>query len=324
MTWTRRGLLIGAGAAWLDAKLPAAAREPVLVVGGPAFGTYVRATLPPDANERAARAAIESVVAAVDAALSPFRPTSEISRFNASAATDWFALSPHAVAVAVEGLKIAAFTGGAFDPTVGGIVGRYGFGPIRSTAPATYADLGVSDGAMRKAAGGVTFDPCGIAKGHALDLMMAGLADLGISDVLTELGGEVAARGRHPEGRPWQVGVEQPGARETAFQRIVRIDGMALATSGDAVNGYDVGGRRYAHIIDPRTRRPAAGGLASVSVMAETAITADALATGLFAMGADAGPEFASRRDIAALFVARDGAALREMQTGAFAAHVLA
>lgn len=324
MHWTRRSLLIGAASAWMAAGLPTAARAEVRVAGGPAFGTYWRATLPPDTDADGATAAIEAVVAAIDAALSPYRDQSEISRFNAMASTDWLPLSGDGAAVAAEGLRIASLTAGAFDPTVGGIVGRYGFGPIHAVGPAAYTDLAVRGNQMRKAAAGVTFDPCGIAKGYALDLMVDGLAGLGIRAFLIELGGEVAARGAHPDGRPWQVGVERPGAAAPSFQRIVHLDGNALATSGDGINGFDFGGRRYSHIIDPRTGEPVEGQLASVSVMAASAMTADGLATALFAMGSDSGPAFATQIGIDALFLARDGSGLRETMTGAFAAHIIA
>jgi len=324
MGWTRRQLLAGAAGAALSARFPGPARAAARTLDGPAFGTYWRAVLPPYADAQRACSAIVAVVGSVDRALSPFRPSSEISRLNASDATDWWALSPDAAAVVGASLRIAGATGGAFDPTVGGIVNRYGFGPIRSDATATFADLAARPDAVRKMTAGVTCDPCGIAKGFALDRMSERLAECGIADHLIELGGEVGARGRHPGGRPWQVGIERPGETPTAFQRVVRLDGEALATSGDSVNGFDFAGRRYGHIIDPRTRRPAAAGLASVSVLAATGMVADALATALYAMGPEAGPDFADRRSIAALFLVRDGAGIREVQTGRFAAHIVA
>jgi thiamine biosynthesis lipoprotein len=83
------------------------------------------------------------------------------------------------------------------------------------------------------------------------------------------------------------------------------------------------GGRRYGHIISPSQGRPADTGLASVSVLAESAMEADALATGLFALGSEAGPDCAEAMELDTLFLVRNGAAFREIMTGNFATHVL-
>jgi FAD:protein FMN transferase len=177
--------------------------------------------------------------------------------------------------------------------------------------------------AVRKAQPDLTLDMCGIAKGHALDRMVDAIEALGSKDFLVEIGGEVATRGQHPEGRPWQVAIESPDPGSQALQRVLDLTGEALATSGDRINGYDHGDRRYSHIIDPHRRRPSSSDLASVSVLAPTAMRADALATALFAMGHEAGPDFAVRNDLPALFLVRDRLGIREIATGAFASRIL-
>jgi len=93
-----------------------------------------------------------------------------------------------------------------------------------------------------------------------------------------------------------------------------------VATSGDRANGYDLDHRRYSHIIDPATREPVTGALASVSVLMESACLADGWATALMAAG-DAGPTLADRNGISALFLFRDGANLRRVLTGTFGRH---
>src|SRR5690606_26444695 len=137
---------------------------------------------------------------------------------------------------------------------------------------------------------------------------------------LIELGGEVFTAGHHPSGRSWQVGIEQPSP-EGGFQKAVALEGVSLATSGNTVNGYTYGGRRYSHIIDPTTGHPAGSELASVTVAAPAAMTADGLATALFAMGPERGPAFAGHTGIEALFIMADG---REVATGRFAERTLA
>jgi thiamine biosynthesis lipoprotein len=270
------------------------------------------------------RTALQAVVASVDAAMSPFRSDSEIGRFNRSDETGWFPLSAPTCQVLREALRVTDSTGGAFDPTVGGIVGQYGFGPIVRRSHGNHAGISVRATAVRKELPDLTLDLCGIAKGYALDRMVSALEALGIGDFLVEVGGELAARGRHPAGRAWQVGIERPEPGEPGFQRVVALAGEALATSGDRVNGYFSGGRRYSHIIDPKRRGPADTGLASVSVLSPTAMHADAMATALFAMGSEGGPEFAERNGLPALFLVRAKDGIREIATGGFADRVLA
>jgi thiamine biosynthesis lipoprotein len=322
---TRRQVLIGAtGAACLAGMPRMAAAARAQVIGGSAFGTYWRVTLPVGANIGLIKAAIGGIVDTIDWALSPFRPDSEISRFNQSSSTGWMAMDADAIRVVKEGVRIAASTGGAFDPTVGPIVGRYGFGPIKGHRTGTYRNISARGTEVRKDHPALTFDPCGIAKGFALDRIVARLDRLGVQAFLAELGGEVFARGTHPGGRDWRVGIERPTPGSVSFQRILRLSGVALATSGDSVNNFMVAGRRYSHIIDPYKAAPVNSDVASVSVIAPRAITADALATALMAMGPQSGLEFAEREGLPVLYLLRAQDGVREFASGTFSAFVVA
>jgi thiamine biosynthesis lipoprotein len=323
MELTRRSLLTGAASAFLAGTLPAQAAG-VRVIAGPAFGSSWRVTLPEGTEEATIASAIRAIADSVDAAMSPFRRDSEVSRFNASDSGDWQTLSPESCAVIRQSIDVAARSRGSFDPTVGSIVGRYGFGPIRALSTGSYLGIAVREDAVKKSEPRLTLDLCGIAKGHALDRMVAALDGFGVTDFLIELGGEVFGRGVHPDGRAWQVGVERPLPGPTTLQRIVRLDGRALATSGGAVNGYTIAGRRYSHIIDPRRGEPADNGIASVSVFMPAAAMADALATALMAMDPEAGMALVEREEIPALFIVREGDALREIMTGSFVNAVIA
>ena len=321
MKLSRRALLLSAGAALLAPALPAwAAAARPHVLRGPAFGASWSLVAAGAWDAEAIRDAFEAVVAATDDAMSPFRADSEISRFNRAATIDWRPLSSAACDVVGEGLRVAALTDGAFNPTVGPLVGRYGFGPIHEGRVGRPGEIEVANGAVRKARPDLSLDLCAIAKGHALDRMVAACRAQGMTDFLVELGGEVFAAGRHPSGRRWQVGIERPSPAG-GFQRAVILDGMSLATSGNAVNGYAHGGRRYSHIIDPATGRPPDSALASVTVAAEAAMTADALATALYVMGPERGADFARGAGIEALFVMEDAS---EVATGGFEARILA
>ena len=300
----RRDLLILGGGTLLATGLPAWAQGP-RAMHGKAFGSAWKLVADVDALDAAAlREDIEAVVAAVDGAMSPFRAGSELSRFNRATTTGWQALSAETCAVVTEALRVAEATHDAFNPTLGPVTGRYGFGPIVEGASGTSQEISVREGGVGKARAELTLDLCGIAKGHALDRMADACMARGVTDFLLELGGEVFSRGRHPAGRTWRVGVEGP----SGFANALSLDGAAVATSGISVNAFSHRGRRYAHIVDPETQRPADSALFSVTVAARTAMTADAFATALFAMGAARGPAFARESGVEALFVTDDGA----------------
>lgn len=318
---TRREFLLGAVGVGTCAALPARAAA-TRQIGGHAFGSTWRVVLPAGADPQPVRAAIAAIVADVDAAMSPWRSRSELTRFNVSRETDWFPTSEATSAVVSESLAVAALADGAFDPTVGPLVRRFGFGPIAGESGGLDR-LSARPGALRKEKPGVTLDLCGIAKGHALDRMAAALEHLGLRDVLIEVGGEVIGLGRHPEGRPWHVAIERPGDGPGSVQRIVAPAGLALATSGHVPNGYSDGRRSLSHIIDPRTARPVENGVAAVSVLAPTASRADALSTALTVLGVEHGAALAERSSLDALFLVRSGKTFSEVMTGVFARHVV-
>jgi thiamine biosynthesis lipoprotein len=144
-----------------------------------------------------------------------------------------------------------------------------------------------------------------IAKGYAVDQVADALRGLGYGDFLIELGGEVRAQGRRPDGAFWRVAIERPDSALRAVFEVVPLRDFALATSGDYRDYYELGGRRISHTIDPRTGRPVEHALASVSVLHPDAVHADALATALTVLGPEAGYALAEREGLAAYFIVR-------------------
>lgn len=301
MTLTRRHFL-ALSTATLAARPGFASTGQTL--GGEAFGSYWRGLFAGDLAGDDVSSLIAQVVAEVDGQMSPYLPGSELSLFNRGGTA---ALSDGIAQVTGAALDLAQRTGGAFDPTVGPLVARYGFGPIRGAEHAGWQALTLSGDRLTRGAAGVTLDLCGIAKGHALDRMADALEAAGAGGFVLELGGEVIARGQHPDGRPWQVGV-QDGAGGLAG--VARLDGMAVATSGLSEQSYETGAGRYGHIIDPRVGAPAGATLASVSVFHDSAMIADGLATALFVLGADRALTHARDTGLATVLVAADGSAI--------------
>ncbi len=311
--------MLCATSAGICAALPAAA---VQYLGGPAFGGSWRAVLPKAIETFSAQRAIASVIEEVDMLMSPWRKDSEISRFNGFRSANWTDLSPQVCTVLAECKVVADLTDGAFEPSIGPLVNRYGYGPIKGKI-AKISDLELQQGSAKKKFHHLTLDLCGIAKGYALDRMATALDELVHDDYLIELGGEIRTGGRHPSERDWNVGIERPG-KDLVFQRIITLGKMALATSGTFQNGYRDNSSQINHLIDPRRSKPVNNDLASVSVLAPTAMRADALATALMVMGPEMGSKFANQQGIGALFLISRGQKFREIITGDFASHILA
>ena len=166
-------------------------------------------------------------------------------------------------------------------------------------------EIDPSAGTLTKTLAGVTCDLSAIAKGYAVDRVAAALRELGHGDFLVEVGGEVRAQGRRPDGSFWRVAIETPDSNARSVFEVVSLHDLALATSGDYRNYYEVDGRRISHTIDPRTGHPIEHALASVSVLHSDAVHADALATALDVLGPEAGYALAQREGLAAYFIVR-------------------
>ena len=230
------------------------------------------------------QAAIETRLAELVAALSHWEPDSALCRFNRTAG-EWVTLPRDLARVVDAGLHLARVSGGAFDPAVGALVDLWGFGP-RGPMPvpdeaAIEEARAVSgwqrldwdrDGQCLRQPGGLQLDLSGIAKGYAADELADRLGRMGIAHCLIEVGGELVGRGIRPDGEPWWVDLEAPPGPALPPLRIA-LHQMGVATSGDYVRG--------AHSIDPRTGRAPDNGVVGVSVVAKTAMAADALATAI-------------------------------------------
>ena len=135
---------------------------------------------------------------------------------------------------------------------------------------------------------------------------------------LIEVGGEIKTRGSKPDNTPWRIGIEKPVTDQRQVERIMQLDNLGMATSGDYRNFFDVNGKRYTHIIDPATGYPVSHNLVSVSVLAESTARADALATALVVMGPEKGVKFAADNHISAMFIIRTSTGFTDKYTGSF------
>ncbi|MDE0005907.1 MAG: FAD:protein FMN transferase [Rhodospirillaceae bacterium] len=264
---------------------------------------------------------------------STYRPDSEVSRFNARPGQEWFGVSPEFLDVLEQAVTVSQLTDGAFDATIGRLVELWGFGagdtlgriPDREVLEQLLSDAGIeylqfrdSPPTVRRTRPGVQLDFSAIAKGYAVDRVWELLSEAGLTAYLVDVGGEVRTRGRRADGRDWSIGVENPEG--TGVAEAVPLRNAAIATSGDYRNFFEYEGRRYSHVLDPRSGWPISHELTAVSVISTTTVMADALATALLVLGPETGLELAEREQIAARLVVRSADGLTVLRTPAFEA----
>ena len=241
----------------------------------------------------------------INQSLSTYREDSEINRFSRFRRVgEEFPVSRDFLRVMTTAARVFALSAGAWDGTVRPLVDLWGFGPSPPVAEppapgkveALLREVGfdrieIRPGALVKRQASVTLDLSSIAKGYGVDQVAEVVRGQGFSDFLVEIGGEVFGAGSRRDGGPWRVGINRPRveAAPDEVYRVVALRDAAFATSGDYRSFFVRDGVRYSHVLDPRTGRPVANGVVSVSVLAPDCTLADGLATAVMVMGAEAG-----------------------------------
>lgn len=280
---------------------------------------------------------IEAELAAINRAMSTYDPRSELSEFNRRQDLRWVPASRGLLEVLDGASRISTATQGAFDVTVGPLVDLWGFGPqygtrqvpndglierVRESVGHQHVQTDPSAGAIRKGHGRTQVDLSAIAKGYGVDRVAMILDRQGVHDYLVEIGGELRARGT-TVGKPWRAGIERPVEGRRVVGEIVGLDNRAIATSGTTQNFFEQDGRHYSHCIDPATARPVEHPPMAVSVVADTAMEADAWATALLVLGPERGYALAQARGLAALLVTASGPTFDVRVTDALRPHLV-
>ena len=308
---------------------------------GPTMGTRwsVTCDVAPELDAKALQQALAAAVQRVDTQMSPWLPGSDLNRLNQAPPGTWLALPPEILEVLACALDVCRLSGGAFDPAVGALVDAWGFGAVRDVPDAAAIrvaaaaarlpmhealELDRTAGRARKHAA-LRLDLCGIAKGYAVDQMADVLRHRGVRHALVALDGELRALGGQAvtgqDGdRPWAVAVESPTPGQRAVHGVIELQDLAVATSGDYRRYLEVGGARLSHSMDRRRAAPVRNDVASVTVLADRCMHADAWATALLVAGPGEGLTLAQRRGLEALWLLRRDGALTTLGLGRFGA----
>jgi len=274
------------------------------------MGTWATLTIVTADSAAVADLAYKSLVALhhVDSLMSNWTKTSEVARINREALTGPVTVHPEVAGVLTFAHQVARESDGAFDITVEPLVRLWGFlqgtphVPEAAEIEATMERVGMNKmsfdseaGVIRFAREGVRIDFGGIAKGYGVDRVADLLRASKTKNALIDLSGNMVALGDAITHDGWTVGIRDPSGKHSHVARLHLFD-EAVATSGDYEQFVDMNGKRYGHILDPRTGYSARG-LSSVTVVSSDAMTADAWATALFVLGPEKARRLATERD---------------------------
>ncbi len=272
-------------------------------ISGEAQGTTYQITYF-SGNNIIYQADVDSILQTIDLSLSTYVPSSIISRINRNDST--VRLDTYFTEVFKASMEVSETTGGLFDVTVAPLVNAYGFGVTAKARVDSfmidsllnlvgYRQIWLKGDRLVKEKPGILIDFNAIAQGYTVDVLAAFLDTRHITSYLIELGGEVKAKGIKMNNEYWKVGIDVPTetpGNDRKLNAVVKLRDRSLATSGNYRKFYFENGKKYAHIIDPRTGYPANSNLLSASVVAGDCMTADAYATSFMVMGIEQSKKF--------------------------------
>lgn len=258
------------------------------------MGTLVEITVIPG-NEKAIREAFEAL-RKVDALMSTYKEDSEISILNREGKAQ---VSEETLEVIEDAIKFSNLTDGAFDITCRPLINLWKRAKKEEKVPTEeeieeaislvdYQRIILEANQIRLEKKGMQIDLGGIAKGYAVDKAIEALKKNGIKRALVNAGGDLYALGTDRQGEKWQIGVQDPREEDKIID-IIKVKDKAVATSGDYRRYFTLEGKRFSHIVNPKTGLTVQDVPMSVTIIGPDATTTDALSTGVFVLGPEEG-----------------------------------
>lgn len=276
---------------------------------------------------------IDKKLELVNDQMSTWRPESELSRFNAGSDVNRpFLISDDLAFVIRSAVEINKITQGGLDITIGPLVNLWGFGPEKKTERAPSQDeitarllttgmdkLALEDRHLSKQVAGLYLDLSAIAKGYGVDVISDYLQSQGFDNYMVDIGGEIRAHGKNQDNQAWRIAIEKPGQDlKRQVYEIVQLDNQAIATSGSYRNYFNDKDKRYSHTIDPKTGYPIKHNIISISVVHDSCMYADGLATGLYVLGSQNSIGLANRLNIPVMVIVDNDGKLESHYSDAF------
>lgn len=307
-------------------------------ITGNTMGTYYSVKLVAQSKQLDAieglQSKLDTLLDEVNQQMSTYQKDSELSIFNQEQNVNGNVISSDFAHVINGALSISEQTNGAFDITLGPLVNLWGFGPQArpDNVPSTeqinqlsqsvgYRYLSLSninkDFVLTKAIPELYVDLSAIAKGYAVDKLSLYLQEQGFENFLVDIGGEIRIKGINVQGAAWRIAVEKPQSGQRSSQIKLALNNVAIATSGDYRNYYEVDGKRYSHTIDPDTGRPINHKLVSATVVHDNCMMADGYATALMVLGPEKGLEFAKQQGLAVILISKSAEGFNSEMTAA-------
>lgn len=289
---------------------------------GAAMGTHLSfaAYTTPAVDAKRARQAFDAAIdeiKRIEAIMTTWRPDSEISKINAAAGKSAVKVSDETIAIIKASIRTSEISEGTFDITFHTLHGLWKFDEDLDPHPPADKDIKArlpfvgfrnikvdeANKTVMLAKDKTQIGLGGIAKGYAVDMAVKVLDKAGLTSYFVQAGGDLFARGRKPDGTEWQAGIRDPRGPEGKWFAKLPLSDHAFSTAGDYERSYIVDGKRYHHIIDPRTGQPATA-CRSVTVWAPTALQADEIDDAVFILGPDKGMKLVESLDgVAAVIV---------------------
>lgn len=291
--------------------------EPTIIEGEIQGTTYHMTYY--DQQNRNLQPEINMILADFDNSVSTYVPTSIISRINSNEKD--VKVDKYFKICFKKAKEIWKDTNGAFDPTVYPITNAWGFGPGKKEKIEKkkidsilhfvgFNLIQLKGNRVIKKDPRVQLDFNAFAQGYSVDVISDFFKTKGIQSFIVEIGGEVYANGKQPNGDNWTIGIEKPidnKASQNPLEAIVKLENLAIATSGNYRRFSIENGIKYAHHVDPKTGYPTKNNLLSASILSKKCITSDATATGILVMGFEnAKKYFSKHREIEAYLIYSD------------------
>jgi len=270
-------------------------------------------------DPKAIKETIEDTLLSLNNQVSTYIPNSTISQFNLTQKTEWVTVDKELFLIVEAAQKISQQSLGAFDISISPLIELWGFGVRKSEKIPSKSEIEIAlsnsgyrllslnedNQTFKKAKTELKIDLSAIAKGYAVDKISELLKKSGYNNHLVEIGGELKVNGLNHNNKKWRIAIEQPDRSIDPAQNGLEITNRAVATSGDYRNYFVEKGIRRSHIIDPKTGYPIKHKLASVTVLHQSTMLADAYATAILVMGEVKGKTFVEQNNLDVLMIIR-------------------